>query len=164
MNSDNVEFSDNSDIIRSIFAGASVRAATAVGDWVVNAAKRLCAPKGPKGNPFHDYGALANSITSQVEETDDGPVLIVGSNMQVAPYIELGTAREYSPPPEWMAYNGEDEHTKAGLASWPYKDELTGELKIGMAIPPQPYLRPAFLDNVDDIKITIREYMENAEE
>jgi len=158
-----VEFIDNSTEVLRLLAGATERAATAVGMNTTNAAKRLCSPKGPKGSPMRDGTELRNSITYTVEDGGDGPVLMVGSNMQIAPYIELGTGREYDPPPEWIQYHGTDKHSKGGLESWIYFDELEQKYKLGLPIPAQPYLRPAFMDHVEDIKQTIQEYLENAE-
>lgn len=157
-----VEFIDNSEEVLRLLAGATVKAAEAVGMNLENAAKRMCSPKGPNGNPFRDADTLRNSITHSVENDPEGPVLMVGSNMQVAPYIELGTGKFYDPSPEWIQYNGDDKHSVAGLDYWFYYDELEGVLKVGKPIPAQPYLRPAFLDHVDDIRITIQDNLENA--
>lgn len=156
-----VEFIDNSAEVLRLLAGATMRAAEAVGMNVESAAKRLCTPKGPMGNPMRDGAELRNSITHTVESDADGPLLMVGSNMQIAPYIELGTGKEYSPGPEWIEYHGEDKHSKGGLDEWMYYDELEKRFKIGKPIPAQPYLRPAFMDHVEDIKQTIKEYLEN---
>lgn len=157
-----IEFIDNSDEILRLLAGATEKAATMVGMNVETAAKRLCAPKGPMGNTMAGAPELRNSINYRVEDTDDGPMLLVGSNMQIAPYIELGTGKEYDPPKEWIEYHGEDKHSKAGLDEWWYFDELEKTFKIGKPIPAQPYLRPAFMDHVDDIKATIQEALEDA--
>lgn len=157
-----VEFIDNSEEILRLLAGATVKAAEMVGMNVKNAAKRLCSPKGPKGETMDGASDLRNSITHRVEDTGDGPMLMVGSNMQIAPYIELGTGKEYDPPDEWIQYHGDDKHSKAGLDEWIYYDENKKVFKVGMPIPAQPYLRPAFLDHVDDIRKTIRKALENA--
>lgn len=157
-----VEFIDNSGEVLRLLAGATVRAAEAVGMQIESAAKRLCSPLGPQGNPFHDATELRNSIAHTVEDDGNGPALSVGSNLQIAPYIELGTGREYDPPPEWIQYHGTDRHTKGGLESWIYYDEAEGVFKLGLPIPAQPYLRPAFMDHVEDIKATIQDYLEKA--
>ena len=157
-----IEFTDNSDEVLHLLNGATIKAAEMVGMNVASAAARLCTPKGPKGNPFADAAELRNSITHRVEDTPKGPLLYVGSNMQVAPYIELGTSREYSPPPEWIQANSKDKHSKGGMDSWIYYDEFEEKYKVGMPIPAQPYLRPAFLNHVDDIKATIQEALEDA--
>lgn len=159
-----VEITDNSDDVLRILQGATMKAAEMVGMSVENAAKRLCSPKGPMGNPMRDGTELRNSITHQVDEDAGGPALTVGSNMQIAPYIELGTGKEYDPPPEWIQYHGNDKHSKSGLDEWFYYDELEKTFRIGKPIPAQPYLRPAFLDHVEDIKAIIQGELENAEE
>lgn len=78
-----------------------------------------------------DTGALRNSITHQV----DGETVIIGSAVQYAPYVELGTGKEYSPPPEWMENNAP---RGAGIISASQK--------------PRPYLRPAVENHTDEYK------------
>ena len=154
-----VEITDNSGEVIRLMQGATVKAATEVGMLIANAAKRLCSPKGPMGNDMASGTELRNSIKSQVEEEDGTPVLSVGSDMQIAPYIELGTGKCYDPPPEWLQYNGSDGHTKGGLEQWYYYDEVEQVMRIGKPIPAQPYLRPAFLDNLDQIRQTIQDVL-----
>ena len=156
-----VEFIDNTEDIKRLLAGATVKGAEMVGMNLETAAKRLCSPRGPMGNPMHDAAELRNSITHMVEKTAEGVSLTIGSNMQIAPYIELGTGKEYDPPPEWVQYNGDDKHSVAGLDQWFYYDELEKKLKIGKPIPAQPFLRPAILNNIEAIKATIKEALED---
>ena len=157
-----IEFNDNSEEVLRLMRGATLKAAEMSGMALESAAKRLCSPKGPNGNPMRDGTELRNSITHVVEDGADGPALSVGSNMQIAPYIELGTGKEYDPPPEWLEYHGNDKHSKGGLDEWIYFDELEQVFRIGKPIPAQPYLRPAFLNNVDTIKEIVQSELENA--
>ena len=90
---------------------------------------------------------LRNSITHMVE---DG-VLSVGSNQQVAPYIELGTGPNYEPPPEWLQNEAQGGRGMAGLKCWIYFDPLEGKFKIGTPQEARPFLRPAFMDHLDEI-------------
>lgn len=91
---------------------------------------------------------LRNSITHVVE---DG-ALAVGSNQQVAPYIELGTGPNYEPPPEWMGNDAPGGRGQAGLKSWVYFDPLEKEFRIGTPQPARPFLRPAFMEHLDEIR------------
>lgn len=124
------------------------------------ATDKLTAPKGPKGNRIAGYNELRQSITYQVVDN----TVYVGSSLQIAPYIELGTGREYQPPPEWMEYialprkDGKyDKHSKAGVKQWIYYDEIEQVFKIGMPITAQPYLRPAIADHLDEYREIIKQ-------
>lgn len=75
-----VEFTDNSgDVINRISNGV-VTALTMIGTTAEGYAKMAC--------PV-DTGALRNSITFAVQ----GNTLHVGTNMEYAPYVELGTGQ-----------------------------------------------------------------------
>lgn len=158
----NTAFVDNSEKVIRLMKGATEKAARIIGGKVVNYARQSVEKsKGPMGGawPYDIILAIRDSLTAQVE---DGPVLTVGSNMQVAPYIELGTGMLYDPPPEWIEYHGHDAHSKGGLDSWLYFDELEGVIKVGRPVPSQPYLRPAFLDHIDEYKDIVKQEMKNA--
>ena len=146
-----VEFTDNSAEIMKLLEKATESALEIVGGKVEGWAKRLCYPKGPNGNMMRGAAELRNSIAHQVE---NGQVSI-GSNMQIAPYIELGTGKEYDPPPEWIQAHSEDKHSKGGVDSWWYFDENEHMFRIGLPIPAQPFLRPAINDHVEDIRAVI---------
>ena len=160
-----VEFTDNSEQILNAMKGATVAAARIIGGQIRNYARQgLDGARGPKGGrwPTEEITALKQSMSVEVEENENGPELYVGSQMEIAPYIELGTGKEYQPSPEWMQYHGNDKHSKSGLESWIYYDELTGETRVGLPMAPTPYLRPAFLDHVDEYREIIQGEMENA--
>ena len=87
-------------------------------------AKALC-PVGTvesTGKKGYRGGTLRNSITHQI---DDDTVL-VGTNVEYAPYVELGTGPNFTPPPEWESF---DTPKGSGVGH--------GYVK------PRPYLRPA---------------------
>lgn len=152
-----VQFTDNSEEVLRILRGATMSAAEIVGGmWESNA-------KGLVSIPRRLAPELRNSISHRVEDTDDGPVLMVGSNMEEAPYVELGTGRHYDPPPEWMENHAKGGKGQAGLEYWVYFDELEGKFKIGTPQEPHPFLRPAMLDNIEQYKQVIRGELENAE-
>ena len=73
-----------------------------------------------------DTGALRDSITIQMEDSDTGTSGSVGPTMYYAEYVEYGTGRRGSPAPY------------PHVMSWP-----------GMKA--QPYMRPAYDENKDAI-------------
>lgn len=87
-------------------------------------AKALC-PVGTvesTGKKGYRGGTLRNSITHSVSED----TVSIGSNVEYAPYVELGTGPNFTPPPEWESFN-----TPKGSG-------------IGHGyVKPRPYLRPA---------------------
>lgn len=79
------ELKDNSEEVKSLMAGALARALEKIGLIAEGYAKRLC--------PV-DTGRLRNSIT----HTDDGEFEYIGTNVEYAPYVELGTSRTRAQP------------------------------------------------------------------
>ena len=120
-------FTDNSAAALSAMNGAAARALEIIGGKAETYAKLLC--------PV-DTGNLRNSITHQ--RTDEKTVAI-GTNVEYAPYVELGTGTEYTPPPEWMQNNAP---RGAGIRN--------GGMK------PKPYLRPAVENHRDEYKQIIQ--------
>jgi len=102
---------------------------------------------------------LRNSITHRVE----GDAVRVGSNQEVAPYIELGTGPNYEPPPEWLENNAQGGKGQAGISQWIYFDALEGVFKIGTPQEARPFLRPAVTDHTDELKRIAEDILKNAE-
>lgn len=117
-----VEMTDNTAEVLSALEQACARALEIIGGKAESYAKGIV--------PV-DTGALRNSITHKV----DGDTVIVGSAVHYAPYVELGTGKAYSPPPEWMENNAERGH---GLGNYNRN--------------PKPYLRPAVENHIDEYK------------
>lgn len=117
-----VEITDNAAEVLSELEQAKARALEIIGGKIESYAKGLV--------PV-DTGTLRNSITHQV----DGDTVIVGSAVHYASYVELGTGKAYSPPPEWMENNAERGH---GLGNYNRN--------------PKPYLRPAVENHIDEYK------------
>lgn len=67
-------------------------------------------------------GTLRNSITYEVDDDK----LMVGSNVEYAPYVELGTGPNFTPPPSWETF----ETNKGSGVGHSY-------------VRPRPFLRPA---------------------
>lgn len=94
-------------------------------------AKALC-PVGTvesTGKKGYRGGTLRNSITHSI----DDDTLSVGSNVEYAPYVELGTGPNFTPPPEWESF---DTPKGSGVGH--------GYVK------PRPYLRPAIEEHIDE--------------
>lgn len=79
------ELKDNSEEVKSLMTSALARALEKIGLIAEGYAKRLC--------PV-DTGRLRNSIT----HTDDGEAEYIGTNVEYAPYVELGTSRTRAQP------------------------------------------------------------------
>jgi len=127
-----VDITDNSAEVRAALEQATARALEIIGGKIESYAKGLV--------PV-DTGALRNSITHAV----DGDTVIAGSAISYAPYVELGTGKEYSPPPEWMENNAP---RGAGI--------------ISRSVKPRPYLRPAVENHLDEYKNVIETELKNA--
>ena len=62
-----------------------------------------------------DTGTLRNSITHRVETKGKMIMVIIGSNVHYAPYVEFGTGNLYQPLAEWVEYQAKKGH---GLDKW----------------------------------------------
>ena len=118
------------------------RALEKIGGQVEKYAKALC--------PV-DTGALRNSITHMVEKES----VAVGSGMEYAPYVELGTGKYYTPPPAWIDANGKKGR---GLDSWVYQDEQ-GNWHRGFPMKARPYLRPAVENHLNEFEGILKQEM-----
>lgn len=127
-----VQITDNSPEFLKALELAKVRALEIIGGKIESYAKGLV--------PV-DTGALRNSITHAV----DGDSVIAGSAILYAPYVELGTGKEYSPPPEWMEANA---------------PRGAGIIKASQKA--RPYLRPAVENHLDEYKQVMENELKNA--
>lgn len=123
--------------------GATEKALTEVGTKAEKYAKALCPVGTPESTGKKGYrgGTLRNSITFVVE----GDELTIGSNVEYAPYVELGTGPYFNTPPEWLQYV-----TEKGSG------EGHGYVR------PRPYLRPAIEDHLDEYKRIMQNELKNA--
>lgn len=94
-----------------------------------------------------DTGALRNSIESQVEERTGEIVGIVFTPLEYAPYVEFGTGL--------FAENG-----GRSDVPWNYQDD-EGNWHKTSGQHPQPYLRPALIENREKIKDILKESVNN---
>ena len=129
----NVKFTDNSKEVLEAMQQAAVRALEKCGLTAEGYAKKLC--EGFK----HPTGNLRNSITHTVDEEE--PAAYIGSNVEYADYVELGTGKYVSggrPTP------------------WVYQDEK-GNWHRTNGQKAQPYLKPAVSDHANTYRKIIED-------
>lgn len=114
--------------------GAAVeRALEKIGILAEKYAKARC-PVGTvesTGKKGYRGGTLRNSITHEVR----GDNMTIGTNVEYAPFVELGTGPYFTPPPEWEQFS----------------DSKGSGIGHGY-VRPRPYLRPAIVDHMDEYK------------
>ena len=138
-----VNITNNIPFFRDALDDAKDRALEIIGGKAEKYAKALCPVGTPEstGIPGYVGGRLRNSITHTVEND----TAIIGSNVEYAPYVELGTGKHYTPPPEWIQNQAE---RGRGIGK--------GFVK------PRPYLRPAVADHLDEYKRIFLRELKNA--
>lgn len=128
-----VKFEDNSGAVLSELEHAKKKILETIGQKAEGYAKKLCPVGTSESTGIQGYrgGTLRNSITHRVE----GDTVKLGSNVEYAPYVELGTGPNFTPPPEWEKFT-----TERGSG-------------VGRAyVKPRPYIRPAIEDHRDEYK------------
>lgn len=128
-----VQVIDNSAEALAELTRAKARTMEIIGLKAEGYAKRLC-PVGTvesTGKKGYRGGTLRNSITHTV----DGDTVAVGSNVEYAPYVELGTGPHFEPPPDWETFT-----SKRGSG-------------VGRGyVKPRRYLQPAIEEHKDEYK------------
>lgn len=138
-----VEFTDNSDEALSAVDKATAQALTMIGLKLEKYAKGLCPVGTSESTGIKGYrgGTLRNSITYEVNDQS----VMVGSNVEYAPYVELGTGPYFTPPPDWEQFE-----SKPGSG-------------VGHSyVHPRPFLRPAVEDHMEEFKHIWEETLKNA--
>lgn len=153
-----VDITDNTAEVLKMLNSANARALEIIGGKMESYAKGLVAPLGPLGNPMRSdiTAQLRNSITHMVE----GDVLAVGSNLDMAAYVELGTGKEYNPPPEWIESQVK-RGKNSGLDKWFFFDQEQGRVRVGLPMKPTPFLRPALEDHKDEYQRVVEGELKN---
>lgn len=129
-----VEFSDNSKEVHSAMREAAIRALEKCGLTAEEYAKRM-APV--------DTGNLRNSITHQVD--NDESAVYIGTNVEYAPYVELGTGK----------------YAEGGRPTpWVYQDD-EGNWHWTAGNPAQPFLTPAVKDHQTTYRNIIEDEIKN---
>ena len=130
----NVEFIDNSAEIMDEFKAACIRALERCGSQAEGYAKDL-APV--------DTGRLRNSISHQVDDAEKA--VYIGTNVEYAPYVELGTGK----------------YAEGGRPTpWVYEDDK-GNWHMTSGQRAQPFLKPAVADHAKTYKNIIDDEMQN---
>lgn len=126
---------DHTQEVISEMEKATARALEIIGAKVEKYAKALC-PVGTSestGKKGYRGGTLRNSITHSVNEKES--TVTIGSNVEYAPFVELGTGPHFNAPPQWEQFE-----TKKGSG-------------VGHSyVHPRPYLRPAIEDHLPEYK------------
>lgn len=125
-----VEITDHTAEVAAAFEEALQRGLEKCGLTAEGYAKRLCPA---------DTGVLRNSITHQVDTGTQ--TVYIGSNLEYAPYVELGTGKYYpGGRPTPLVY--QDVH-----GNWHYTHGNRA----------QPYLKPAVADHADQYRTIIED-------
>lgn len=130
-------FYDNSKVVLENLDDAETKILTMIGLKSEGYAKKICPVGTPESTGIAGYrgGTLRNSITFRVDATGKDKMLELGSNVEYAPHVELGTGPYFKPPPEWEQFT-----TERGSG-------------VGNAyVKPRPYIRPAIEDHRDEYK------------
>ena len=101
-----------------------------------------------------DTGNLRNSITHQVDDN----MVSIGSQVEYAPYVELGTGQYFTPPPEWIEHHGKK---GKGIVPWKYQDEQ-GNWHLGYPMRARPFIKPAVENHVNEFEGILKNELENA--
>lgn len=98
---------DNSKEILEGLEKATQVALTMIGMKGEKYAKALCPVGTPESTGIKGYrgGTLRNSIAFQAESAPGGGYVSIGSNVEYAPYVELGTGPKFEAPPEWEQFD-----------------------------------------------------------
>lgn len=138
-----VEVTSNVGDVLSGVDKATAQALTMIGLKLEKYAKALCPVGTVESTGIKGYrgGTLRNSITYEVR----GQSVVVGSNVEYAPYVELGTGPNFTPPPDWEQFT-----SKPGSG-------------VGHSyVYPRPFLRPAVEDHMEEYKYLWEETLKNA--
>lgn len=116
---------------------ATERILTMIGIKTEKYAKARCPVGTPESTGKKGYrgGTLRNSITFEVHTDGEVGAVSVGTNVEYAPYVELGTGPYFDTPPAWLEYVSE----KGSGAGSGY-------------VRPRPFLRPAIVDHMGEYK------------
>ncbi|MDU2489638.1 MAG: HK97 gp10 family phage protein [Clostridium celatum] len=128
-------FIDNSQACKEALKNAQEKWLYAVGELLVSAIRPLI--------PVYTSN-LKTSLDYKVDI--DKMEVTIGVGEEYAIYVEFGTGE--------FAENGQGR--KGG---WTYTDKVTGETIFTYGQYPQPYMRPGFRDNKNNIKKLLEKYL-----
>ena len=141
-------YKDNSSAIKRLLR-INVRSALEdVGQYIAREANNNA--------PVGETGQLSQSYTHTVDMTDQS--VHVGSPLNYAPYVELGTGPHYNQPPQWLINRAQRGHHD--IDPWWYIGD-DGEWHQGWFIRAKPHLRPAVMDNLSHIRDIFKDHLKN---
>lgn len=141
--------SDNTKELLNALEGASEKIMTMIGIKAERYAKALCPTGTAKSTGIKGYrgGTLKNSITFNVEWDRTQAGVIIGSNVEYAPFVELGTLGGFEGlPPEWESFD---------------VPPSTGT-KQGKGMKARHFLRDAIQDHLPEYKSIMENELKNA--
>ena len=136
-----VTIDDHTNEVISATKQALLRALVIIGDTAAGYAAELTPVK---------TSALRNSMTRRVDESKMR--VSVGSDLEYAPYVELGTGKLYEPPASFIEFKAKKGR---GLDKWFYKDE-DGEWHVGLPRQGVHMVERAIKDHLDEYKEIIQ--------
>ena len=151
-----VDITDNTGEFKEALERAMARALEIIGGKAETYAKGLT-PTGTVASTHVEHyigGTLRNSITHRVDED----TVLVGTNVEYAPYVELGTGKEYQPPPEWIEHNAK---RGSGRDRWFWQD-MNGDWHVGYPRKGVHMLQQAMENHLDEYKNVIDNELTNA--
>lgn len=134
---------DNTQAVKDALEAAKYKALTMIGLKLEKYTKGLCPVGTVESTGIKGYrgGTLRNSITYEVNDQS----VMVGSNVEYAPYVELGTGPYFTPPPDWEQFESEP---GSGVGH--------------SYVHSRPFLRPAVEDHTEEFKHIWEETLKNA--
>lgn len=120
---------------------AIAKAMEIIGQNAEKYAKALCPVGTSESTHKKGYrgGTLRNSITHEVEKSGNEVSVSVGSNVEYAPYVELGTGPNFKAPPEWEEFN------------------VPSSSGIGHSyVKPRPFIKPAIEEHMSEYESIIK--------
>lgn len=143
----NVVYETKIDSVLKATEAALEKAAESIGERMESHAK-LYITAGVYQSPEGWYirtGNLRNSITHTVQQDKEGTAAIVGSAVDYAPYVELGTGI----------------HTEKGRKTpWKYKDHK-GKWHTTSGMPARPFLRPAVENHIKEYQDVLADILKD---
>jgi len=139
-------YKDNSGEVSRLFRIACREALEEAGQFIADDANKRA--------PVGDTGQLSKSYDFNVDAS--AQTLKVGSPLEYAPYVELGTGPHYEKPPKWVENFAPRGHHDTD--PWWYIGD-DGEWHMGWFISAQPHLRPAVTENATAIRDIFKDHL-----
>lgn len=140
---------DNTKEVLNALEGSAEKIMTMIGIKAERYAKAQCPTGTTRSTGIKGYrgGTLKNSITFNVQWEGTTAGLMVGTNVEYAPFVELGTLGGFEGlPPEWESFEAPASKGKAK----------------GKGIKAKHFLRDAIQNHLDEYKSIIEKELKNA--